>query len=337
MGGISVIIPVYNQEKFLKECLDSVLVQTYKDLEIIAVNDGSTDGSLRILEEYAAKDERITVYNLSNGGYGRAMNYGMKKAEKEFIAILEPDDYIEADMYGKLIKYADGQDVIKGGYYEFSGNGDRKSYSFINKKCRNGYIKNDNLLFLEMSKYHPSIWSALYRREYLEKNNILFKEVPGAGWVDNPFYYEAMTLTDRVVIVEGSYYDYRTGETEASSNIKNPQMPLDRIKDILNDFEKRHCANDYIKLSAYFRAFYYISMIEKCESFQYENYKNEIKKILERFDKKVLSSYMSLYFIRYPQRKTYKKYTEKNYPMLTVFDIKGLCDLVKFVYRKFSM
>ena len=102
MPKISVIIPVYNVEKYLRECLDSVINQTLADIEIILVDDGSPDNCPQICDEYALKDNRIKVIHKENGGYGSAMNVGLEKATGEYIGIVEPDDYIDSKMYEDL-------------------------------------------------------------------------------------------------------------------------------------------------------------------------------------------------------------------------------------------
>ena len=102
MAKISVIVPVYNAEKYLRQCLDSIVSQTLRDIEIICVNDGSTDASLSILEEYAAKDSRIVVISKPNAGYGHSMNMGLDKATGEYMGIVDADDYILPTMYETL-------------------------------------------------------------------------------------------------------------------------------------------------------------------------------------------------------------------------------------------
>ena len=99
---VSIIIPVCNVEVYLRECIESALNQTLKEIEIICVNDGSTDGSLRILKEYAAKDKRVKIIDKENAGYGHTMNIGMDMAQGEYIAILESDDYILPNMMQTL-------------------------------------------------------------------------------------------------------------------------------------------------------------------------------------------------------------------------------------------
>ena len=109
---VSVVIPVYNVERYLRQCLDSVINQTLKEIEIIIVNDGSKDSSLSIIKEYAAADNRITVIDKPNGGYGESMNRGFDKATGEYIGIIESDDYAELDMFEKLYATACEHDPV---------------------------------------------------------------------------------------------------------------------------------------------------------------------------------------------------------------------------------
>ena len=101
---ISVIIPIYNVEKYLSKCLDSVINQTYKNLEIICVNDGSPDNCHQILEEYKNKDSRIVVIEQENGGEGSARNRGIRAVTGNYIAFVDPDDWVELDFYETAIK-----------------------------------------------------------------------------------------------------------------------------------------------------------------------------------------------------------------------------------------
>ena len=102
MTKISVIIPVYNSEKFLKKCLDSIINQTLNDIEIICIDDGSTDKSLRILNNFADKDNRITIINQKNSGPSAARNKGIENAKGEYIGFVDSDDWIDLDFYEKL-------------------------------------------------------------------------------------------------------------------------------------------------------------------------------------------------------------------------------------------
>ena len=103
MPKVSIIVPTYNVEQYLREAMDSIINQTLKDIEIICIDDGSTDNSGKILDEYASKDSRVKVIHKKNGGYGKAMNVGLDNATGEYVGIVEPDDYIEPDMYENFI------------------------------------------------------------------------------------------------------------------------------------------------------------------------------------------------------------------------------------------
>ena len=104
---VSIIVPIYNAEKYLAQCLDSVQAQTYANLEILCINDGSKDNSLDILHARAAHDNRITVIDKANAGYGAACNLGLATARGDWISIVEPDDYLEPRMYEALLAQAD--------------------------------------------------------------------------------------------------------------------------------------------------------------------------------------------------------------------------------------
>ena len=112
---VSVLVPIYNVEEFLPECLDSLVNQTLKDIEFICINDGSKDDSLKILKEYAKKDKRILIINKKNSGYGDSMNKGLEKAKGEYIGIVESDDFIDLDAFEKLYNIAkkNDADVVK--------------------------------------------------------------------------------------------------------------------------------------------------------------------------------------------------------------------------------
>ena len=101
---ISVIVPVYNSEKYLKQCLDSIVGQTFKDIEIICVNDGSTDSSSQILAEYASKDDRFVIINQENGGAGKARNTGLDASRGKYLSFLDSDDFFESTMLEKAYK-----------------------------------------------------------------------------------------------------------------------------------------------------------------------------------------------------------------------------------------
>ena len=116
---VSIVVPIYNVERYLAQCLDSIIAQTLQDIEIICVNDGSTDSSAEIIDSYAQKDPRIRVITKQNTGYGNSMNIGFDAAQGEYVGIVESDDYADKEMFETLYRIAKGNDldVVKSGYY----------------------------------------------------------------------------------------------------------------------------------------------------------------------------------------------------------------------------
>lgn len=221
MAKISVVVPVYNVEKYLKECIDSIINQTLEDIEIICVNDGSTDSSLDILNDYAKKDSRIIVINKSNSGYGHTMNMGLNAATGEYIGIIESDDFADKNMFEDLYKLAKeyDADIVKGDWY---------NYWSKNKFARkNNRISSAKALKLTNSKQdksllriNPSVWSAIYKKEFLNKYNIRFLETPGASYQDLAFSFKVFALAEKVILTDKAYLYYRQDNMNSSVKSK---------------------------------------------------------------------------------------------------------------------
>ena len=211
MAKVSIIIPIYNVEKYLRECLESVINQTLKDVEIICVDDGSPDNCPQICDEYASKDNRIKVIHKENGGYGSAMNVGLDNATGEYIGIVEPDDYIESNMYEDLYKIAQkfDSDIVKSAYWEIfedEENNKIRAYSYwaheIKMPEKSFKIQDCPNFFY----HHPSIWSCIYKRNFINAHNIKFVEAKGGGWVDNPFQVVTFCLAEKINWSPMAYY-----------------------------------------------------------------------------------------------------------------------------------
>ena len=180
---VSVVVPVYNVEKYLRQCLDSIVNQTLKDIEIIVVNDGSKDSSLEIMQEYAAKDKRVVIIDKPNSGYGNSMNCGFDRATGEYIGIVESDDYIDLDMYENLYKAAKEEDaeVVKSNFFLYwSGIEEESKFNAVvpYDQCGKVFSPSTDLRGMKQVAYwnaQPSIWSAIYKRDFIRKNNIRFK------------------------------------------------------------------------------------------------------------------------------------------------------------------
>lgn len=179
MTKISVLVPIFNVEKYLEECLDSIISQTFTDLEIICINDGSTDNSLAIIKRYAKKDPRIVIINKKNSGYGDSMNRGLAKATGEYIGIVESDDWIEPTMFAELYSSAaeNDADVVKANFFNYYTN---PQYKHLDGVIEHVVNKNETDQVIDTTEtptifwQQPSIWSAIYKADFLKKNKIGF-------------------------------------------------------------------------------------------------------------------------------------------------------------------
>ena len=240
MDKVSVILPIYNVSAYLRECLDSVIAQTLKELEIICVNDGSTDDSLDIIQEYAAKDPRIIVVTGPNGGYGKAMNKGLDRATGEYVGIVEPDDYIAPDMYESLYRVAfeNDLDFVKSDFYRFSRDEqgqEHLEYVTIDRaaKRRYGQLLNPSVE-PDCIRFTMNTWTGIYRRDFLEAFHIRHHETPGASFQDNGFFFQTMVYAESMMLIDKPYY--RNRRDNPNSSVRNK--------------EKVYCSNieyDYIK------------------------------------------------------------------------------------------
>ena len=175
MKKISIIIPIYNAEKHLEKCLKSVIEQTYKNLEIILVNDGSIDMSKEICEEYQKKDPRIILLNQSNVGPAETRNRGLSIATGEYISFIDSDDYIDKDFYNELLKkiIEDNSDISICKHVEVKNN--QNIHMVYNYKEKIITSNNIMQLFLSGDTINAYLWNKLYRRELFE--NIRFENL----------------------------------------------------------------------------------------------------------------------------------------------------------------
>ena len=209
MPKVSVIIPVYNVEKYLERCLDSVINQTLKDIEIICINDCSPDNSLEILKKYAKKDSRIQIVDLKeNKGAAIARNEGLKIAQGEYIGFVDPDDYVELDFYEKLYNRAveTSADIVKGDVKTHFLDG-----NVLKSDELNSLINKNKFYFLY------NWWSAIYKASLVFNNKITFPdECPKAQ--DVVFLNRCLIKSKKVVTLEDAYYCHikREGSLDSS-------------------------------------------------------------------------------------------------------------------------
>ena len=223
---VSVVIPVCNVENYVRHTIESALAQTLEEIEIIIIDDGSTDHSPDIIDYYAAQDDRIVAIHKPNEGYGKACNIGIDRAQGEFVAILESDDFIDPEMYEELYGYATAleADVVKGPFKDCFAKDVTKPYPHNDFLTRN--MPRNRLYSLAecpcQLAVHQSIWAGIYKRSYLNEHSIRFEEFPGAGHVDIKFCVESLVYSEKLAWLDKPFYNYRVereGSSTASYNL----------------------------------------------------------------------------------------------------------------------
>ena len=217
--AVSLLVPIYNVERYLAECLDSALGQSLRDIEIICINDGSTDSSRKIIERYLQADSRVRVIDKPNSGYGASMNQGLDAARGEYVGILESDDFFEPDALERLLDAArtyDAQVAKADFWFYWSVPQERNERFGWTEGMPEGLTSPKQNLDLFYRK--PSIWSALYRRSFLDGNGIRFLETPGAAYQDAAFNFKVWACADRVAVVDRAVLHYRQDNETSSVN-----------------------------------------------------------------------------------------------------------------------
>ena len=236
---ISIIVPVYNVEKYIRKCLDSILNQTFKEFELILVNDGSIDNSGKICDEYALKDKRIKVIHKKNGGLSSARNAGLDVVRGEYIGFVDSDDWIEPNMYELLYKVAKfkNADIVACNYSQFKEKNKllKKDGIYLNKIEE---IELEKLYEHILEKKYPQIywsaWNKLWKRDLI--GNLRFKE--GRIYEDKLFLYEIIYRNNekKIYKINDELYHYRIDNisiTRSIIGIKN----LDYLKNIIDIYK----------------------------------------------------------------------------------------------------
>ena len=244
---ITVIITVHNAEKYLKECLDSAISQTFSDIEILCMDGGSTDSSPQILSEYAARDARIHVINDPNTSYGHKINEGIRYAKGRYIAVLESDDMYRPDMLERLFEIAEQYeaDYVNGDYFNIF---DIKGKRF--QKIVKMYPEEDYGKLLESSRHPENMrqilryWTGIFRRTFLIEKEIHMNESPGASFQDMSFRFLTSALADRAYHLDVPVYLYRVDNH--GSSVYDPQKAVviaDEFDFLKKELTKRKIEN----------------------------------------------------------------------------------------------
>lgn len=244
MPKVSAVVPVYNVERYLRPCIESALAQTLADIEIVCVDDGSTDSCPAILDEYARNDSRVKVIHKENGGYGMAMNRGLDAITGEFFAVLESDDIIQPDsyeiLYATALEY--DADIVRGDYFDLTTlNGNTmlqvRQMTQDSTYYRRLICPNDEL---EVYGFPMHNWSGIYRARFLRERGIRYHETPGASYQDNGFFWQAFTQTQRLVYVPRPCYCYRIDNPSSSIHDPGKVYAMAHEFEWIREFLRRH-------------------------------------------------------------------------------------------------
>ncbi len=220
---VSILVPCYNVEKYLPECLDSIVNQTLKDIEIICINDGSKDSTLEIIKKYAKKDKRFVVIDKENEGYGKSMNRGLDVASGEYVGIVESDDWVEPDAFETLYNTArkNRADMVKADFVFFDNDTKKESPSWpigisddLKQKVFCPTEQNPEIIW----SGHPSIWTCLYSNKMLHDKNVRFASTPGASFQDMGFKQKTFIVTKRFYYLPQVVLHYRKHANNSDKN-----------------------------------------------------------------------------------------------------------------------
>lgn len=279
MIKVSVIIPIYNVEKYLAKCLESLVNQSLKELEFICINDGSTDKSLEILNSYAAKDKRFTIISQENLGQGIARNKGIELALGEYIGFVDPDDWVEPQMFETLYTKAKNLDldIIECNYFDNFGDGRERKKWQTRYKTEKVFNWRDEKSYLFT---HPiATWNKLFKSELIKKHNIIFSN--GKCGEDHCFTVSARFFAQRVLCCKDGLYNYLTRESSDIRNISihnfNIIYFIKSVKDLLvQEHSYEFLKKEFAKYESLYLSLHY----KRIPSEKQEEFKNYIKTYL---------------------------------------------------------
>jgi len=288
---VSVIVPVYNVEKYLDKCLNSLVKQTLKDMEIIIVNDGSTDKSQEIIDNYAKKYKNVISIVKENGGVSEARNLGLKKARGEYIGFLDSDDWVSKDMYKKMYQKA------KSGNFDVVACDTQAIYP-AEKRYISSNIKNDNVSNKElMIDAYAVIWNKIYKREII--NEIEFKK--GMNFCEDvEFLYMVYSKIKTIGVVKGSLHNYlqREGSLTYVYDKKLYQL-IDAMDDVIKFYKENDLYKEYKQELEYtYVRYLYATFVKRIAKTKNKKEFNRAVNIVIEKVKKEFPDYKKNYYLK---------------------------------------
>lgn len=294
---VSIIVPVYNVEKYIERCLKSLVNQTLKDIEIIIVNDDTPDNSMNLCQEYAKKDNRIKIFNKKNEGLGLTRNYGINQASGEFIAFVDSDDFVEKNFYEKMYESAirNNSDIVFAEYKIYTYNNEIKYTNAGKIPFNNECVKPKEVLYsmlnIKTDEYNNSnmgmsVWRAIYKKKIIEKNDIVFVSEREYISEDICFNFDILENSNLVSFAKGTYYYYCYNSVSLSHSYRKDRM--EKTKNLIHKLiEKAKISNEYEKMKTGLNDLFvsYVHGIIKQEvnnkQLNFKQKKNNINKILD--------------------------------------------------------
>ena len=226
MPKVSIVVPVYNVEQYLEKCIGSLAEQTLHDIEIICINDGSSDKSCEILEKFAKNDKRIIVIDKENCGLASARNTGLETATGEFIGFVDSDDWIDPEFYEKLYKAAceTGAEIAAAGILRKN---DKKQKVRLNFKEQKIYTTFEDKVNAMDTINSPSVWNKIYKREFTERIGLKFQDV--RYYEDGYYTINALYYSNKLVTVPDVKYYYFINPTSIVKSRKTEKKTSDKI------------------------------------------------------------------------------------------------------------
>ncbi len=322
---VSVIVPVYNTEKYLRKCLDSLVNQTLDDMEIVLIDDGSTDGSADIMEEYQKEyPDRVVVYHKENGGQGIARNIGISKCRGEYIGFMDSDDYVDLQMYERMYKtgVSNGADLVECQYRYVQCTNDSEvelnTYGHVRK------YRGQKDMFIDPL---VSPWNKLYKRTVLEESGSLFTE--GVIYEDTAFFIKQIPFAEKTAFIEEPFVTHilRGSSTMSVNKSKRVGDIFVVLRDIIQFYENRGLTEKYKSELEYFCVKILLcSSLERISKVKDKvlrrQFLNETKKLLtEDFD-----DYRNNPYMKKGMKSLYMK-------MVAPWNIGFVCFVLRFVSK----
>ena len=291
---ISVIVPAYNAKDYLRECLDSICNQSYKNLEIICINDGSTDNSEEIMRDYAKKDSRIKILSQHNQGLSASRNNGIKEAHGEYITFIDSDDYVSHDMIEELYKRAQQTQaqVVISNFSRIYSSPAREEVATYWKRLNQKKVEPIDSLpekfryqdIVECAFVSPCfVWGKLYSHKFIKENALKFEV--GMYYEDGVFFIEILKCNPLFSYIDKPLYKYRISENSISHSVNKHQLDLLKSCSLIEERVRRYKLNKKLLKNLYFTKTYNLPLYYNAIPEEYKSeYTKLVKKHLRRKD-----------------------------------------------------